>query len=280
MAQSDLNVSNLALRLIGNRAILGSLSDTSTEGLACNANVDDCKRSLLRMHPWNFAVKRINLSATYTTITSLADDGSGHVRVTSAAHGKANGERVTIKDVTIVGGANGTWIVEDVAASTFDLKDSVFATGTGSANGSWTSAAAYQFAFAIALPADNLRIIKVNEETRDDWKIEKGFILTDSDDITVKYIYDVTSYPTMDVMFYQVLAHYLAYNLCDHISASDGKKQELYAYLWGGQGRRGMMPLAKFLDASEDGPEVVSATDWVESRFSGPTTSPIVGVDV
>ena len=76
MAQSALLCANLALRLLGSRAVLTDLSDTSAEGLACNANIDDCKRTLLRMYPWNFAIKRAIKAFTELTVASIADAGT------------------------------------------------------------------------------------------------------------------------------------------------------------------------------------------------------------
>lgn len=61
------------------------------------------------------------------TITGAANNGSGLVRITSAAHGLANGSRVTITGVLGTTEANGTWEISGVATNTFDLVASAYA---------------------------------------------------------------------------------------------------------------------------------------------------------
>ncbi len=267
MAQSELNCANLALRLIGSNYVLTALSDTTPEGLACNANIDDCKRALLRKSEFNFSVTRKNLSATFTSITSITDSG-GEFLITKSTHGLATGDRVTIKDAGSFETANGTWTITVVDADTFTLDDSVYATTSGATYGSYTNAAAFTYSYSIALPSDCLRVLEVNENpVSETHKIEGGRILTNDEDLRLRYIKDVTSYTLMDPLFYQVLAHYLAYNLCDCITASDGKKNELHAYLYGTDGKRGILSSANFSDATEDGNISVQANDWVCARF-------------
>ena len=266
MAQSELNCANLALRLIGSNYVLTALSDTTPEGLACNANIDDCKRALLRMSLFNSSIVRKNLSATYVAITSIADSG-GEFLITKASHGFATGDRVTIKDADSFSPANGTWTITYVSANTFTLDDSVYSTSSGTTYGSYTPAAAFGFDFSIALPSDCLRVVEINENPIEGHRIENGRILTNEDTLRIRYVKDITDYTIFDPLFYQVLAHFLAYNLCDCITASDGKKNELHAYLYGTDGKRGILGSARFSDATEDGSIVVQANDWLGARF-------------
>lgn len=276
MAQSDLNAANLALRLMGSRDVLTALADTSVEGLACAALLDDCKRSLLRMHPWNFAIKRkkIQTYARYA-ISNVTFVSSELIEVTHAANTFLAQQYVTITEVAGASAANGTWEIASVVNGTTVRLTAIGVTtsdllGTYSSGGYIRRTPAFQYAYLYALPSDCLRILEINESSGDPtWRIEGAFILADSDSLEVRYIQDVTDYATMDPLFYQCLAGYLAYNLCDHISASDGKKNELHAYLYGGQGKRGIMPQARFVDASEDSLQELKADDWVGSRFIG-----------
>jgi len=267
MAQSELLCANLALRLIGSNYVLTALSDSTPEGLACNANIDDCKRALLRKSEFNFSVTRKNLSATFTSITSITDSG-GEFLITKAAHGLTTGDRVTIKDADSFETANGTWVITRVDADTFTLDDSVYATTSGSTYGSYTLAAAFTYSYSIALPSDCLRVLEINENpVSESHKIEGGRILTNDVNLRIRYVKDEDDYTLMDPLFYQVLAHYLAYNLCDCITASDGKKNELHAYLYGTDGKRGILSSANFSDATEDWNISVQANDWIGSRF-------------
>src|SRR4026207_133753 len=92
MANSALNVSNLALGLIGNRQTITAVdgtTDTSVEALACFRMVDNCKKAVLRMSPWNFATKRKILTppAAITLATPFVEFvSSGVLKFTVASH--------------------------------------------------------------------------------------------------------------------------------------------------------------------------------------------------
>ena len=275
MAQSQLEVSQAALYKIGSTSI-SSLSDTSKEAVVCNARVDICKRALLEMHPWNFAVKRKIVRPTETSYTALADAGAtDYFRVTSASHGLASGDRVTITDETAYPTANGTWEIVYVDANNFDLYDSVFA-GSGTVTGNWTRAAATNYAYSISKPSDCLRILRINERVYSaEWRVEAGRISTDLSELEIKYIYDVTDYTTMSTMFYECLSLYLAWDICDHLTASDSKKRQAWTDLFGGDGKIGLIQRARFIDATEDSSPVIESNDWILSRNSNALAMPI-----
>lgn len=54
---TDVEICNNALLALGANTI-SSLSETSTEAVACNTMWNRVRESLLRAHPWNFAIKR------------------------------------------------------------------------------------------------------------------------------------------------------------------------------------------------------------------------------
>ena len=268
MAQSQLEVSQAALYKIGSTSIT-ALSDTTKEAVICNARVDICKRAMLEMHPWNFAVKRKIVRPTWVTYTALADAGAtDYFRVTYTAHGLATGDRVTIKDETAYPTVNGTWEIIYVDANNFDLYLSVFA-GSGTVTGTYTRAAATNYAYSIVKPTDCLRILRLNERSYGaEWRLESGRISTDIDELEIKYIYDVTDYTTMSFMFYECLALYLAWDICDSLTASDSKKRQAWTDLFGGDGKIGLIQRARFIDATEDSSPVIETNDWLLSRSS------------
>lgn len=279
--QSDLNVSNWALRLMGHRAILTALSDTTTEGLACNAMVDNAKQALLRMHPWNFAIKRKKISAyPEFAISNVTFVSANLLEVTHASTSFVTGQYVTITGVTGATQANGTWEIQSAVNGTttrITVIDVPLAGDLDAYTASDTDfirrSPAFGYTYIFDKPTGCLRVLEINEDrTLDGYKIEDTTIVGDDSNIRIKYVDDVSDYTKMDAMFYQTLAHFLAYELCDHLSASDSKKNELAAYLWGGQGKRGMLPFSRFIDSSEDATTEIQATSWVESRFSSPVT--------
>lgn len=277
VAFSDLNVSNLALRLIGAKTIT-SLADTTTkEAISCNALVDDCKKAILRMHPWNFAIKRKKLSPyADIAVSNVTFVSANLIEVTHATASYAVGQYVTLTGIEGAIQANGTWEIQAVpgttttrlTVSTIDEAADLSAY-TASDTDYIRRSPAFGYSYLYTLPSDCLRPLSVNDDdTPDAYRVEAGQLLHDDDEVLFRYIYDVTDYTTMDALFYQCLAHYLAYTLCDHITASDGKKNELHSYLYGGQGKRGILPQSRFVDATEDAVQQMGADDWLQSRGS------------
>ncbi len=283
MAQSDLNVANLALRLIGNRSVLTALADATAEGRACTALLDDCKRSLLRMHPWNFALNR-KKTVPYqdVAVSNVTWVSANLIEITHTATTYVVGNYVTLTGIVGATQSNGTWEVQATPANTTTrlttagLDDSTdLSTYEASATDYIRRSPAFDYSYLYVLPTDCLRILSINGDyCIDGYRIEGGFILSDDSTLEIRYVYDVSDYTLMDPLFYQCLAGYLAYNLCDHITASDGKKNELHVYLYGGQGKRGIMPQAKFVDGSEDALQQLEASEWVASRWSGTGLNP------
>lgn len=275
MAQSALNAANLALRLLGDGP-LTSLSDATKQGEACNANIDDCKRTLLRMHPWKFAVKRKKIQPYQDfAISNVTFVSSELIEVTHASTTFVAGNYVTVSGVMGATGANGTWEVASVVNPT-TVRLTAIGVTTSTILGTYVTGSdyirrspAFDYAYLYQLPSDCLRLLDINNTSSNPrWRVEGAFILSDSNVLNIQYVFDVSDYATMDPAFYQCLSHYLAYNLCDHISASDGKKNELHVYLYGGQGKRGILQQARFIDASENSLDQIEANDWVDSRIS------------
>ena len=66
MAESKVEIANGALIKIGAKQIQGFTDDT-VEGRTVNLRYEPCRRAVLRMHPWNCALKRVKLSPLSTT---------------------------------------------------------------------------------------------------------------------------------------------------------------------------------------------------------------------
>lgn len=66
MATSKTEVCNSALIYLGANTI-NSLNDSSKNARLCNDQYDKLRKSLLRSHPWNFALTRKDLSQTNNT---------------------------------------------------------------------------------------------------------------------------------------------------------------------------------------------------------------------
>ncbi len=259
MAQSNTEVANAALLKIGAKPSATILADSTPEGEVCLARLEICKRAVLRMHPWNFAIKRASLSPTFVTITGAADNGSTLVRITATSHGAVTGDRVTIIELSGVTG-NGTWTVTRIDANTIDLQDSVFG-GTYTSGGQVTIAPQFDYEYRVLQPTDCLRCLRVNDLISGyDWRVEGRYIISRDYPVELKYIYDVTDYTTMDIGFYEALSTYLAWDISYRITKSSVLKQALRDEF------RELAGKARFVDSTEDGLEMLGADDWVNSR--------------
>lgn len=63
---TDVDICNNALILFG-ASTINALDEDSTEARICSKVYSDARDTLLRMHPWNFAVKRKELTADTAT---------------------------------------------------------------------------------------------------------------------------------------------------------------------------------------------------------------------
>lgn len=62
---SIVSICNTALTSLGANPIV-SLNDGTTEALLCDSTWSQSRRAVLRLHPWNFAIKRTELAAETT----------------------------------------------------------------------------------------------------------------------------------------------------------------------------------------------------------------------
>lgn len=272
MALTALQVGNAALYKLGATTVTSVTgADTSKEGLVVTARLDPCKQSLLRMHPWNCGTKRkvVTVPAKVTLTTPFVEYVSANtIKFTVASHSFVATNYITAES-TGVPEANGTFEVASVTATTVTCTAPGVTAITGTpAAGTIRLSPAFEFPYLYTLPTDCLRLLTVNDqELSPDWRVEGRTILSDIDvSMELKYIYDVTDYSTMDTHFQECLAHYLAWDICDHITGDDAKKRDLWTDLHGGDGKVGMLPRGRFSDATEDAQQSMQTTDWLNAR--------------
>lgn len=269
MAQSDLECANGALSKIGASRI-AALAGADHVSVTVSERLPICKKALLRMHPWNFAIKRkllrpfLNVAVSNVTFVSAE-----LLEVTHASTTYVAGNYVTIIGVQGAQEANGTW---EVASITSPTVTRITAPGITSLTAYTASTVdyirrtpAFEYSYLYALPSDCLRVLRVDDQTISPrWRVEGQFILSDIDDnLELKYVFEVTDYATMDTEFYEVLQAYLAHDVCYRITQSSTLKEQMADEL------RAVMAKARFEDATEDSPEQMEANDWVSSRGGG-----------
>lgn len=91
---TSIDICNLALSYLGNTRSITSMSEQSTEAILCNRFFNISRESLLKIFPWNFAVKESALtlstagtSNTYTYVYSYPIDCLRVLKVFSANSG-------------------------------------------------------------------------------------------------------------------------------------------------------------------------------------------------
>lgn len=240
--------------------LITSLSDTTREARLCNSAIGRCRQTLLRMHPWGFAKRRKVLTTTYTVITAAVNNGSGLVRLTATGHGLVTGDRIVVRAVTGTTEANSTWYITRIDANTLDLIGSVFQNAYVS-GGELVKIPAFTWSYQHALPSDCLRVLRVGPEDLDH-SVEGGYALVDSDSIELEYVYDLDT--ITDPTFNEAFALYLAWTLCQMLTQSEQKREQLFAEF------RQIMSRAKNIGATESTPEVVTADTWMEARMERP----------
>jgi hypothetical protein len=132
------------------------------------------------------------------------------------------------------------------------------------------------------LPFNCLRMVGLFDEaemdrnytsTKKPWKIEGRYVLANASSIKIFYIEDVTATGDFDPLFIEALAWLLAKDLAYALSTGPRMVQMTDASF------RETMRQAKLADAIEGTPEVMEASEWVDSRYAGGPhrIGPVVG---
>lgn len=268
---SDVAICNLALTQLGANTI-ASLAEGTETARKCNAIYTLIRDAALRAHPWNFAIKRVDLDTTGAHTGTGLDDLTGAGTFTGSAPLKyriqidAEGTPDTFKWSTD-GGA--TWTAETVAitgaAQTLSNGITVtFAATTGHTLGDyWDVSApttpAFGYSNAFLLPTDYLKTVEV-DENETEFKIEGGLLLTDEDSIEVRYIAQITDPTEFDSLFVDAFAALLASNLAYAITSSrsvEAQKLEIF---------KTKLREARSIDGQEGTPEDMVDDEWILAR--------------
>lgn len=184
---SVVEICNKALDKLGHGAIT-SLNDGTKAANLCLRNWEMIRDETLRIHPWNFAVKRISLAAS-------------------------------------------------------------------------AEAPAWGFTSAFPVPSDYLRLIEILGSDSFEYQIESNNILCDESVLYVRYIYKVTDPNQYDASFIDVVSTRLAVELCEPLTQSNTKKNELIKDL------DMSLTNAKRVDGQENPPVSFVEDDWITARL-------------
>lgn len=117
----------------------------------------------------------------------------------------------------------------------------------------------FEYEYELPLPAKCLRIVELwDYDGR--YKVEGKSLLADSDTINLKYIEDVTDITDADSIFVEALEWYLGYMLARYLTESETARAEAF------QGFKSVMPMAKFVQSTENSQPTFESWDFIEAR--------------
>jgi len=129
-------------------------------------------------------------------------------------------------------------------------------------------APAFQWDHAYQLPADFIRVISIHEhdhgEDQIPYRIEGFRIVTDADDIYLRYVARVEDPNQMPPTFRRALAKIIAAQLATALSSSVTLSKELFS-----QFHDQDLPFAKSTDAIQNMADQLPESDFIMARFGG-----------
>jgi len=184
MASSSIEICNQALLLLGDKTI-ADFNEDSTAAKLCSSLYPLTRDAVLRLHPWNCAIKRVKLAPKLQTPE-------------------------------------------------------------------------YGYGNAFTLPTDLLRLLSIDGLT--DYKIEGREVLSDSNSISIRYIYRNENVNEYDALLVDAISAYLAYKLAYPITKSSAVRDEMKA-IFGD-----LLKLAKSVDAQEEPQDTIGNFPLIDVR--------------
>lgn len=123
-----------------------------------------------------------------------------------------------------------------------------------------STAPAWGANFYYPLPVDCLRVLKLDDSDLP-YKIEGRTICCSLTTVNLKYVIDVTDPLQFDSLFIDCLAQHLALKICYSLTQSNDRVTMILKEL------QGMVPKARFIDASEDYPTSLISNEFDAARI-------------
>lgn len=119
----------------------------------------------------------------------------------------------------------------------------------------------FEFDYAYQLPNDCLRVLYVNEFQDEEWTKEGSLLLTNADEVFIRYIKQVTEAGDFDACFAEVLALDLAHELCYSITQNTSLKEVLQKEM------KAVLAEARSFDGQEGYSKAPIANTWLNARY-------------
>lgn len=120
----------------------------------------------------------------------------------------------------------------------------------------------FGYAYSFELPSDFIRVVDVNGGEVQ-YKIEAGYLLTDSSYVALRYVKDQDTYTLWDAYAAKLLAAQIAEDCCVAITGSDSRMEQINKY------RKQAKGGAQTVDGQEDGEDPPVMDTWELARRAG-----------
>ena len=286
---TDLEIINSALTKLGAGLIT---SDQKTNGSTKEARLaverlPHVKKSILRSHPWNCAIRRtlgtpkfevLTVSSTSIASSDFTWNGTDKWIHSNPSNYIIQADSGTARTFQYyVGGAlkssnlyytdaNETWekSLESppkkhwVSGSSQEAPNITYKTLDTTTNDRGDPV--FGFTYRIPLPGSCLRLLSVDNDPDQDYRVDNGYINTDMSELDILFVSDV-GYELLDPSLAEVLGWGLAHDMSYAITQSQQASSMTQ------QGYRLALAGAKTSDAQEDGRYYVESNLFDESRF-------------
>lgn len=118
----------------------------------------------------------------------------------------------------------------------------------------------FGFEYQFQLPSDYLRVVELFEYDGE-YQVEDGRLLANTDILNLRYIYNVEDLSRVDSLFIDAFQWFLGYRIARYLSDSETVRQEAWV------GFRNVMPMAKFVQSTENSQRQMESYDLIEARF-------------
>lgn len=186
----QISIINSALEKCGSPLIV-TLTDDTARRISATTIFDEVRDKLLNKYPWNFAIKRKTLTPpAEKTLTSITYSGTT-ATATLVAHGYATDMYITISGATPTN-YNGTFpITASTDTFTYTMDEAPTSNASGTIKAQLVPGFEYDNLFS--LPSDCLRVLEMFGISTP-YVIEDRYIMSDEEEINIKYIKQVIDY--------------------------------------------------------------------------------------
>lgn len=124
-----------------------------------------------------------------------------------------------------------------------------------------TTAPVWGFSYSFPLPAGCLRLLEVRDMSTGDYEVEGKAILANATALYIRYIDRIEDPASFDALFIDAAACRLAFELCESLTQSNTKKNDLW------QEYDDALTRAKRVDGQENPPAQFEEDDWLAVRY-------------